>query len=252
MDNASYTGFARYYDRLMQDAAYEQRAKRICALLRSCGVCKGDILDIACGTGSLTLPLLREGYSLIGVDQSPEMLQIAREKCEEAGFAPLLICQEMQSLDLYGTVDGAICMLDSLNHLPDEIALEQTFARLRLFLAPGAVLLFDVNTPYKHESILGDNSFVLEEEGLLCIWRNFYEPETQSVDILLDIFEEDENGRYTRCCEQFCERAFPLETIRAMLHTNGFTLEGIYDDISDEAVGAKTQRALFVALRKGR
>lgn len=244
-NTAPYSVFARVYDNLMESACYEQRANRICALLHSNGVCEGDILDMACGTGQL-LPLLeKQGYSMIGIDKSPEMLTAARENCYAAGSTPLLLCQDMQVLDLYGTVDGAVCIMDSLNHLPNLSAIRKTLARLHVFLRPGGIFLFDVNTVHKHQNILADNCFVLETQDVYCVWQNEYRKRLHTVQITLDFFMRQGNV-YRRESEQFQEHAYSLASLTRVLQETGFEPLGIYDDLTDLPADEKSERALFV------
>ena len=134
----SYEAFASYYDGLMQNVDYEKRAEYFCSLAERVGHTPGLALDLACGTGSLTLALARRGWDIYGVDASPAMLSVAQEKAAQEGVSLLFLCQPMQKLDLYGTVNTVICTLDSLNHLTEEEELAETFRRVSLFLEPGA------------------------------------------------------------------------------------------------------------------
>ena len=211
MRMGGYADFAAFYDRLTDDVGYPQRAEYIAGLLAEHGVQTGMVLDLACGTGSLTLELSRRGYEMIGVDASPDMLCAAQEKCAQAGAEVLFLCQPMEALNLYGTVNAAVCTLDSLNHITDLDTLREVFRRVALFLEPGGVFVFDVNTPYKHRQVLGDHTFVYDLEGLYCVWQNAYCAEDASVEILLDFFEEEAGGSYTRYGEQFTEQTAQTE-----------------------------------------
>jgi hypothetical protein len=150
-----------------------------------------------------------------------------------------------------GTIDAAVCGADSLNHILDEAELRETFRKVSLFSNPGACFVFDVNTPYKHREILGNNSFVYEDEGALCVWRNSCDPGDDTVDITLDFFEhEDEHGLYRRSTSEFSERAWPLEDLRSMLEESGFAVEAVFDEDSFSPLRPESQRAVFVALKK--
>lgn len=244
-----YSAFASYYDRLTGDVDYDRRAAYIASILKQNGVpdC-GTVLDLACGTGSLTLCLAGFGYDMTGVDGSPEMLTEARHKADEAGLPLLLLCQELTGLDLYGTYDAAVCTLDSVNHLSSAAEVERFFSKVSLFLEDGGIFVFDVNTPYKHREILGDNCFVIEEDGLYCVWRNSFDEETCTVDIALDFFRE-RNGLYTRESEFFSERAYELDDVSTMLSRAGFTTVDVYEEMTANTPGDVTQRAFFVARR---
>lgn len=245
----SYDIFSEFYDSLTDNVEYKKRADYFCRLLSLCGVSSGILLDLGCGTGSLSVEMAERGFDVIGVDSSVGMLGAAREKCFERGADVLLLNQSMDSLDLYGTVDAAVCVLDSLNHLPDENAVKKTFAGVSLFMNPGGAFAFDVNTIYKHKNILADNAFVYESDRVYCVWQNRFNEADNSVDIDLDFFEE-EDGAYYRSGESFTEKAYSLEDISLWLSEAGFEIIGIFDDMTLEPVKADTQRAVFAARKK--
>lgn len=245
---SAYTAFAQYYDALTRNVDYRGRASYFDALIRrhSDRAGEGLLLDLACGTGSLSVELAALGYEVIGVDGSPDMLSVAARK---ARGDILFLCQPMTALDLYGTVDVTVCALDSLNHLPDEAALDRTFAGVSLFTSPGGLFLFDVNTAYKHREILADNAYIYEPDGLFCCWRNAYRPADGSVEIALDFFERLPGGAYRRSGERFWERVFPPEILRDSLEKNGLRLLAVYGDDSFAPPGETTQRAVYVAAK---
>ena len=159
---SEYSFFARFYDELTQNVDYERRAEHFSALLLSYGIKSGTVLDLACGTGTLTSLISARGYDMIGVDSSPDMLSQAQNRAFEEGQNILFLCQQMQTLDLFGKIDAALCTLDSINHLTEPEDVRETFRRLGTFIRPGGMFIFDVNTIYKHREILADNSFVYE------------------------------------------------------------------------------------------
>lgn len=244
----SYHAFAAYYDRLMEQVDYRRRAQYFNAILKQHlgAVEKPILLDLACGTGSLSVELSRLGYDVIGVDGSADMLSEAAPKGTES---VLWLCQDFCSLDLYGTVDAAVCALDSLNHLTDEAALETAIGRVALFTAPGGVFVFDVNTPYKHREVLGQNTFVYDLGDLYCVWQNTTD-ETLLTEITLDFFVREES-LYARDGESFCERGYEHETLAGILDRAGFELLAVYAGDTFEPVGETTQRAVYVARRRG-
>lgn len=246
----SYSAFAAYYDNLTKDVDDEVRSGYISNFFRRYGVSDGIVLDLACGTGRMSIALAVKGYDVIGVDASPEMLCAAQENAAAAGRSDLLfLCQRMEELDLFGTIRGCVCTLDSLNHLPDAQAVQATFGRVALFMEPGGIFVFDVNSVYKHREVLGDNTFVMEEEDVFLVWQNVYFSETDSVEITLDFFERD-GETYFRETEQFCERAYPAEQLALWLEDSGFEVLHILGELSEEAPAADEQRLYFVARRK--
>lgn len=245
---SGYSVFAQYYDRLTANVEYRQRAQFFHSLIRRHGgVDGGLLLDLACGTGSLSLELSALGYEVIGADTSEDMLSVAMQKAAQSQQNLLFLRQSMDRLDLYGTVDYTVCALDSLNHLSGEKALDATFAKVSLFTNPGGLFLFDVNTAYKHQQILGDNCFVYDLDGLFCVWQNSYHQEHHRVDITLDFFAQTEGGLFCRTTERFYERIFDGETLEKSLARNGFSLLNIYADDSLDPPAQTTQRLIYVA-----
>lgn len=245
----SYDNFSRYYDLLTDNVEYQKRADYFCRLLSLCGIKGGILLDLACGTGSISVEMAKRGFDVIGVDSSIGMLNAARQKAFESGEQILLLNQSMDDLDLYGTVDCAVCVLDSINHLDDAEQVKRTFRMVSLFMNPGGAFAFDVNTLYKHKHILGDNAFVYDLDELYCVWQNSYNDNDGSVDISLDFFEEDD-GAYYRSGESFTEQAYDLAEISAWLEEAGFEVIGIFDDLTQEKAHPETERAVFLAKKK--
>ena len=242
-----YQTLSAYYDRLMPQADNEARADYLLALFARFGESPRSVLDLACGTGEMTKTLAKRGLDMTGVDGSEEMLAEAADKV--MGFTPevLLLKQDMRALDLRDTVDGAICLQDSLNHLLKTADLQAVFDRLRLFVAPGGLVLFDLNTPFKHREILGNHDFVLETEGLVCNWQNLYTEKTATVDMQLDFFEEQPDGCYVRTTDFVRERAYSLKTIRHILEKAEFSLCAVFADGTFESPAADCERWMLVA-----
>lgn len=245
----SYDDFSRFYDLLTDNVEYEKRADYFCRLLSMCGINEGILLDLGCGTGSMSLAMAERGFDVIGVDSSVGMLNAAQQKMFTSGKQMLLLNQSMEEIDLYGTVDCAICVLDGINHLKNEKAVKATFEKVSLFMNKGGAFAFDVNTLYKHKFVLADNVFVYEPDGVYCVWQNSFNEADSSVDISLDFFEE-EDGVYYRSGESFTERAYELNEIKAWLEDAGFEVIGIYDDLTLDDVKQNSERAVFLAKKK--
>ncbi len=245
----SYSDFAAFYDGLTQNVAYEQKADYLLELFKRHNHTAGLTLDLACGTGTLTLALKKRGIDIYGVDASWEMLSIAQQKTCDANEEILFLCQKMQKLDLYGTVDTCICVLDSINHLTTIKAIGETFKRVSLFMNPNGLFVFDANTIYKHAHILGDNCYIYDTKPVFCAWQNNYEPSDHSVTVTLDFFEPN-NGVYHRSSEQFSERAYSRETLEKLWIEAGFVMEAVYDEESFNPPHEKTQREIYVLRKK--
>ena len=245
---SQYAIFARFYDLLTQNVDYALWAGRLDKLIRRNMQLPQQplLLDLACGTGSLAVELIAKGYDIIGVDASPDMLSVARQKLPGA----LLLCQDMCRLDLYGTVDVTVCALDSINHLPSRRALEEAFARVALFTAPGGLFLFDVNTAYKHREVLGNSVFVFDTDEVFCTWQNQYTARDDTIEMTLDFFVPGENETYHRHTERFAERVFEHTVLADALRTHGFELLEKLAEADEDP--QETQRVLYVARRKAK
>lgn len=249
---ASYGDFAYYYDSLTENVDYEKRCEYIRGLLAENGVGEGILLDLACGTGTLSLMLSAMGYDVIGVDASEDMLSVAQEKKMETGEDVIFLCQRMEELDLFGTINACVSTLDSINHVTDEKAVKEIFRRVSLFMEDKGLFIFDVNTPYKHREVLGDNTFVYDTDEVYCVWQNSTD-DNLLTRVSLDIFEKDEDDEetYYRYSEEFSERGYDLEDIKCWLEINKFEVIGIYEEMTKQPVKADTQRAVFVARKIG-
>ena len=246
---SSYSDFAAYYDELTRNVDYEAMISFIHQLLREEGLDAGILLDAACGTGTLCEAFAARGYEVIGADSSAEMLAQAMNKKVASGQDIIYLCQPLEKLDLYGTVNAAVCTLDSINHLEGPEQVLRAFKRISLFLEPGGVFVFDVNTLYKHREILADNTFVYDCEDVYCVWQNTLEGDR--VRIHLDLFEAD-GDCYYRAEEEFCETAYPAELLCSLLEEAGLSVAGIYDGYTREKPGEKTERLVFVTRKSKR
>ena len=241
-----YNQFANVYDQLTDNVEYQKRAKYLHTLFSRLGVSENAcVLDLACGTGEMTAELAKLGYDMVGVDASPAMLSHAQNRMYDENLHYLLLCQDMTELDLFGTVDAAICTLDSLNHLDSADSVKKAIANVGLFMNPGGIFIFDINTLYKHRQILANNTFVYDCEEVYCVWQNSLNPD-DSVDISLDIFEDDGSGAYLRSEENFTERAYPLADMTEWLKEAEFEVIHIFDEMTEENIKEETQRAVFV------
>ena len=237
----SYEAFASVYDVLMQDVDYKKRTEYLLEIFDRYDRKPTLLLDLACGTGSFAKEMLERGIDVIGVDASEEMLNIARENLPEC----LLLNQRAEELDLYGTVDGAICLMDSLNHITDYGDFCKAIERTALFLEKDRLFVFDVNTEYKHKNILGDNCFVIENNGVFCTWQNETD-ENFLTNIMLDFFVEGESGEYQRFGEDFSERAYTKSQIETALNKAGLEIVAVLDDMSFKEQKETSERLYYV------
>lgn len=247
---AYFEAFASVYDIFTEGVNYKTRADYILSLLNRKGINEGTLLDLACGTGTLTVEFCKKGFEVIAVDLSEDMLLSAREKLASFGDKALILCQDMCELDLFGTVNCAVCSLDSINHLDNIKEVKTAFEKVSLFMEPGGVFVFDVNTLYKHSDVLADNTFVYECADAFLVWQNSLQEDGRSVDIMLDIFTENENGLYERESEDFTETAYSEDEIKEALLQAGFTDIEVFDDLSFDKPSETSQRVYFTAKKK--
>ncbi len=234
----SYRKFAEYYDILTENVDYKSRMDEINSLFQkySDNTDEKILLDLACGTGSMSEEAEKLGYDVIGVDCSEEMLFEAVNKKYEKALDIQYVKQDMRKLDLYGGVDITICILDSLNHLSGFEDVKKVFERVFMFTNEGGLFIFDMNTPYKHRNVLADNAFIFETEDVFVAWENEFSEKDCKVDITLNFFEKTHNN-YKRYTENFSELAYEKEDIIKACEEVGFKLmESIpkYEQESDE------------------
>ena len=240
----SYRQLAACYDALTGDVAYERRADFLEKLLRRAKTPVHTVLDLACGTGTMTWILARRGYEMIGVDGSEEMLALAAAK-SGAGEPPVFLHQSMPALDLYGTVDAAICCLDSLNYLTRPADVQRTLARLHLFIAPGGMLVFDVNTEAKYR-MMDDQVFLDETEDTYCVWRTEYRREICTYYV--DLFRR-RGGVWQRSEEVHRQRYYAPRQLTEWLQEAGFGSVRLYGDGRLRRPGAEEQRIYVSCVR---
>lgn len=248
-----YSAFARFYDKFNSDIDYTGWAKDIDAFAKLHTRVPIELaLDLGCGTGSMSIELAKLGYDMTGVDISPDMLDVARNRAEQQGIdGLLLLCQDLCEFELYGTVDLAVCCLDTFNHLTDTKKMKKFLSLVHNYLVPEGLFIFDVNTPRKFETVYGDNAYVLEDEGVYCGWQNYYNAKSKLCDFYLSVFSEDENGRYMRCDDFHRERCYSMRRIKQLLSENGFELACVSDTSKFDAHASDAaMRWYFAAYRK--
>ncbi len=247
-----YENFARVYDAYMDNIPYEQWGEYLAEQLAQAGIKDGLLLDLCCGTGSLTEYLAGRGYDMIGVDASEDMLEAALEKKYESGADILYLQQDMREFELYGTVRAIVCTCDSLNYLESYEDLVQVFRLVNNYLDPEGLFFFDVKTLYTFRELLGDQTFTRESDDCVMIWENSWYEEEQINEYSLTLFLEEDNGLYRRYDEDHCQRAFHQTDICRALEEAGLKLERITGGYEDTAPGEKSQRLLFTARENGK
>ncbi len=248
---SDYGDFARFYNKFTLNVDYPARARYFDTVIQKYNPGAELLLDLACGTGTLSFEMEPFGYDIIAVDNSYEMLSVAMENKMELQSNVQFLCQEMCDLDLFGTIDATVCALDSINHVTDEEEVKDIFKKVSLFSNKGAVFVFDVNTVYKHQEILGNNCFIYENKDTFCAWQNSLDKDGVTVDISLDFFDKSENsGLYSRYSSDFSERAYEIDDLKAWLTESGFAVKAVFDEDSFLPLRKDTQRAIIVAIKE--
>nr|WP_300566415.1 class I SAM-dependent methyltransferase [uncultured Acetatifactor sp.] len=255
-----YQDFASVYDRFMDNVPYEEWAERIDGLIRKYGVSKPErdvegllesernlVVDLGCGTGTLTELMYAKGYDMIGVDASGSMLNAAMEKKERSGSEILYLQQDMRELDLYSTVGTVLCVCDSVNYILEEEELLGVFSLVKKFLYPGGVFLFDFNTDYKYREVIGDATITETKEDCSFIWDNFYDVEEGINEYDLTVFVREEGELFRRFQETHYQRGYTLEQMRSLIEQAGMDVVEVRDVDTGEAVSPESQRICLVA-----
>lgn len=250
----AYTGFAEVYDTFMDNVPYEEWADRLEKLLKEYGIDDGLVLDLGCGTGNMTEGLAKRGYDMIGVDGAPEMLEIAARKRKESGHDILYLSQDMREFELYGTVRAVISVCDCINYVLDAEELLSVFRLVNNYLDPGGIFLFDFNTRYKYEHILGSHTFAESRDACSFIWDNYYDADDRVNEYELTLFirEDAKEERYRRYQEVHYQKGYTLEEIKALIGKSGLEFLGAYDSYTGKIAGADSERILVAAREQGK
>lgn len=245
---SEYISLAPHYDALTKDVPYERFAEFYGEIFRKYGVSPRLMLDLACGTGTLTLLLAKKGYEMIGTDASDEMLSAAAEKALEAELPvrPIFLRQTMEELDLFGTVSAAVCSLDGINYVPPFL-LDTVFERLHLFIEPGGVFIFDINTPEKLKAQDGE-MYIDETEDVYCVWRTEFDEEENACRYGMDIFTRD-GQVWQRGFEEHTEYAHGIEYLKERLEAGGFGEISVFGELSLRPPKTGEDR-VFIAARR--
>ena len=234
------SAFAMFYDRLTENAEYEVRSEYISNFFSELGNVGKAVLDLACGTGTVSRYFYDNGFNVTGIDLSCDMLSIAKDKCPEAEF----FCADMTDFQLSSKVDLCICCLDAINHLVDENQVINCFRCVKNSLAEGGIFIFDVNTVYKHREILADNTFIFDEDDYYIVWDNEH-IDDRNVRVLIDMFIFN-GSSYDRRSEEFTETAYEIDELKKMLYDSGFSSVEVYDELTENKPRSDSERLYFV------
>lgn len=272
----AYSDFARVYDIFMDETPYAQWCDLITELLKKYGADekisgkkiggesirdknleqeKNTILDLGCGTGTLTQLLAKKGYDMIGIDNSYEMLQAAIGKREKSGLDILYLMQDIREFELYGTVGAVISVCDTVNYLLDEEDILKTFRLVNNYLYPGGLFIFDFNTVYKYEVVIGDATIAENREDCSFIWENYYHPEEEINEYDLTLFVKNDNGgknSFGRFEETHYQRGYRIEQMKELVEKAGLEFVAAFDSDTNGGVTPESERIYVIAREYGK
>ncbi len=261
----AYEDFAYVYDELMDATPYEEWCELITRLIHEYGVSspKRDadnlldsernlVVDLGCGTGTLTELLYQKGYDMIGVDNSESMLNVAMEKREKSGDEILYLLQDMRELELYSTVGTVVSVCDSVNYILEEDELLEVFSLVNNYLYPGGIFIFDFNTDYKYREVIGDSTIAENREDCSFIWENYYDQDTSVNEYDLTIFVQEEGDRFRRFTETHFQRGYTVEQMTALVEQAGMTIVEVLDADTRKAPTSHSERVYIVARECGK
>ncbi|MGN0293682.1 MAG: class I SAM-dependent DNA methyltransferase [Lachnospiraceae bacterium] len=250
----SYYSFAWVYDTFMDNIPYDEWTEYLAGLLKEYGVSQGLLLDMGCGTGSVTERLASRGYDMIGIDNSEEMLMEARDKMVESGQDILYLLQDMRSFELYGTVAAAVSICDSMNYILETEDLEQVFRLVNNYLDPQGIFIFDYNTPYKYREVIGNQVIAENREDCSFIWENTFDEGAQVniYDLTIFIQEEEEDGLFRRYQETHYQKAWKTEDMVRAAENAGMKVLAVYDAFTHDAPKPESERLYMIVQEQGK
>ena len=271
----SYTDFAEVYDEFMDATPYEEWCNRFVEIIKAYGISKPQqevdkegmseeelalasernlVLDLGCGTGTLTELMAEEGFDVMGIDMSYDMLQIAMDKSAKFGHDIMYLCQDMRELELYCTVGTVICVCDSINYVLEDEEVIETFARVNNYLYPKGLFIFDFNTNYKYAEVIGDTTIAENREDCSFIWDNYYDEESHINEYDLTIFvrESEDEEMFRRFQETHFQRGYDFEEMLLFVKKAGMEFVTALDAETNGDITEETERVLMVCREKGK
>lgn len=248
----AYSSFAEVYDLFMDNVPYKKWADVLENILKEENIADGLVLDLGCGTGSMTEEMASRGYDMIGVDNAQEMLEIANEKKAESGHDILYLLQDMQEFELYGTVRAIISACDCVNYITEPKELVHVFELVNNYLDPNGLFVFDFNTEYKYKEILGDRIIAENRDDSSFIWENYYYEEDRINEYELTLFIRKEEELFEKYQETHYQRAYNLDEIKEMVEEAGLVFVDAFDGYTKEKATDESERILCIAREKGK
>lgn len=247
----TYSSFAAVYDALMDNIPYDEWFSYLHALLEEYDICDGLIAELGCGTGTMTERLSMSGYDMIGIDNSPAMLEIANEKKEANDSGTLYLLQDMRDFELYGTVRACISICDSINYITETDELVHVFSLVNNYLDQNGIFIFDFHTRHYYQDVVADATIAEDRDEISFIWDNYYDEQTSLNELSLSLFLRDPNQEeeniYRKYEELHIQRGYTLSEMRACVEASGLTLLAAYDAFTHEPATEQCERIYMIA-----
>lgn len=248
----AYTSFAQVYDRFMDNIPYRDWCDYLTGLLNEYGIRAGLVLDLGCGTGNVTELLADQGYDMIGVDNSLDMLQTAMDKRTVSEKEILYLKQDMREFELYGTVQAVVSICDCMNYILEYEDIITIFRLVNNYLDPGGIFIFDLNTIYKYETLLGNSTIAEDREDCSFIWDNYYDPDSRINEYDLSLFIKHEKDLYWKYKENHYQRAYSLNEVKRAIKEAGMEFVTAYDAFTKEPVKDNSERIYVIVREHGK
>ena len=246
----AYTGFAYVYDEYMDNIPYEEWGEYMMTLLKESGVSDGmSVLELGCGTGTVTRMLSKSGYDCVGLDMSEDMLSIASDKTFEEDLHIIYTCQDMRDFEVPYSMDAMISIGDSMNYITCVDDLENVFSCVRENLKENGVFIFDLKTIHFFRDILADNTYAQNRDDSAFIWDNYYDEEERNNEYELAVFVKNEDGTFDRFEEQHYQHGFTIEEVTGAARKAGLNVKSIYNAFTKDAPDDSSERLYFIITR---
>ena len=242
----AYTDFSGVYDIFMDETPYDEWGVFVLNLMKEYGICDGLVAELGCGTGTMTEYMAKAGYDMIGIDNSPDMLNVAMEKKAESGLDILYLCQDMRAFELYGTVRAMLSICDCINYVTEPEDIAEIFKLVNNYLDKEGLFIFDFNTVHKYRDVIGDVTISENREDCAFIWDNYFHEDDNINEYELTFFVREEDDMFRRFCETHYQRGYTLREMKEYAKKAGLSFVNAYDGYSRNPADENTERVLMV------
>lgn len=247
-----YEYLARIYDHLMEEVDYEAWVDYIEHFIEKNNPPKNNqILELACGTGNITVPLKKRGYEITAIDRSLEMLSQAQQKAADLKLKIDFYQQDMMNLEIQERYNTILCLCDGVNYILDIEDLQAFFRNVFDQLKEDGVFIFDISTYYKLGKILGGNTYGEDLGDLTYLWENYFCEKDETVEMDLTFFQLNRAGLYEKHKEFHVQKAYRHQAMLSLLKEIGFSTVESYHELSFDQPKEDSHRIFFICRKPG-